>query len=138
MDVMKHRGQIVLVIVVLLIIFNVQVYAGTHVEVLPATGLIAHVDFFLDAYAIDWGVCYTSETTNRTLLVTNNGTVPHTLIIFSANWTVTESCFLFSSPQNLSVVDVDEQLNVTLSLRPLPCAADFKNFSFNIYLWALG
>jgi len=135
---MEQKTKIILTVTICLIILNLAVYAGTKVGIIPSSGVTAYVDFFVDVEAIDWGTCYVGESVNRYILLTNNGTVPHTLIIFAANWTVSETCYVFTSPQNNTIVPVNQQLNITVSLLPLSCASDYTVFSFNIYLWALG
>jgi hypothetical protein len=130
-----QRAHLLAILVLILVWVPVIGYGMWRSRIIPTNGVLAHVDLSLNVDSIDWGVCYEGETTNRSFTATNNGTVSHTLTIFTANWTVPEALFTFSVDVNNTVLAVDEFVTVTASLTPLLGAKEYATFAFDLVVW---
>lgn len=134
---LDHEVKLLLV---LLLIFSLAVTAilaalfTTHN--VPTVGLIKTVGLKVDESNIDWGMLYPGNSTSKTIHVTNNGTLSELLIITTLNWqpNQVQNYMTLSSPQNLTVINRQQLIIVTLTLTISPAIQNITNFSFDVFL----
>ena len=84
--------------------------------------------------SLDWGTLYPGNTTTRTIYVKNTGMLPVRLAIADESWAPTTASSVLALTWNRqnTVLNVDQTMNATLTLRAAASTGSLEKFSFNI------
>jgi hypothetical protein len=144
----KVTASIVAFIVLILALGSVVLGVLFVSVTLPNTGTIKAigVGVYWDSgcsnqvTSVDWGTIEPGATKNVTVFIRNEGNAPETLSLETENWNPQNA----SSYMNLTwdygsqVIDVDEVIQVTLSLSISDTIEGITNFSFDIIIIGSG
>jgi hypothetical protein len=109
---------------------------------LNTSGVMAdvHLGIYVDSEgtqpmtSVNWGVCYVNVNMPQAIYIRNEGNLATTLGIFTTNWTPLNVAddFLFTADCNGTILQSNEVIAATFSLKPLSGASALESFSFDI------
>jgi len=113
-------------------------------QIVPSGGTVTavNVGVYLDsnctqnATSMNWGFLRPGDSSNMTVYVKNNGTVPVTLTLTTADWlpTSANSLITLTWNQQNKVLNISQSVPAILTLSVASSAGNLGTFSFNIII----